>query len=959
MKTTIYKIGIFSGLVVFTIACSVKKDTFLSRNSHAVSTEFNVLYNGELALQAGINDLKTNYNDDFWQTLPIERMQITSETLLPGQTRNPNFERSETKAIKAIQKHSMNIGGTEKNPQIDEAHLMLGKARYYDQRFIPALEAFNYILYKYPSSDKIYEAKVWREKTNVRLENDELAIFNLKRLLKDIKFKDQIVADANAILAQAYLNIEVKDTAIAHIKVAREFTKDKEEKARYNFILGQLYEQLGYQDSAYAAYQSVIDMKRSSPRRYVIQAHARQAAQFDVTKGDTIAFMEKYTKLLEDRENRPFLDVLNHQVALFYEKNKLPENSKKYYNASLKKRTDDKYLVASNYRNMADIYFDDAKYSQAFSYYDSTLVQLNPRTREFNAIKKKKDNLVDVIKYEGIANENDSILSLVAMNDGARTAYFEDYIAKLKIADDLRKKQKEKMASQQGSISMNSDDAVSANSDVTLRSARMKSKESSLDAMVGVDSNNSTAPPKASAPTAFYFYNPTTVAFGKNEFRKLWGTRKYAENWKFSSSRFASMSDDAVADSDTLDEEGKKIDKDFVDVKYTVPFYTSQIPTDPEIIATLVKDRNFAYYNLGVIYKDKFKEYKLASDKLENLLEMNPEERLILPSMYYLYKIYEITGSPKMVAMKQRIMNEYPESRYAQILSNVNAEDIAAMSPEAAYKKLYIKYEAGQYKQVLVELEEAIDQYTGEEIVSKFELLKAHTIGKIKGLTAYKPALNFVALTYPNSDEGKQAEAILRGDYLKLEKMSYNANPDNSWRILYAAKDSIDSNTKKLQAKIAKFLKDRPISNIKGSFDMFTETDNFIVVHGFKSQAAAEGMASVLAEFKEYKVTEKPIILSGHNYQVLQMKKDLPEFLSTELKEMPIEPTANIPAPAAPKSAIPPGTVGLKPPTDLKSADKPSKPGSAPQIQNPTKPGTPNTASQGQNSQKDKKRDKE
>jgi hypothetical protein len=41
---------------------------------------------------------------------------------------------------------------------------MLGKSRYYDQRFIPALDAFNYILYKYPNSSKIYEAKIWREK---------------------------------------------------------------------------------------------------------------------------------------------------------------------------------------------------------------------------------------------------------------------------------------------------------------------------------------------------------------------------------------------------------------------------------------------------------------------------------------------------------------------------------------------------------------------------------------------------------------------------------------------------------------------------------------------------------------------------------------------------------------------------------------------------------------------------
>lgn len=49
---------------------------------------------------------------------------------------------------------------------MDEAHLLLGKSRYYDQRFVPALEAFNYILYKYPNSDKIYEAKVWRKQTS-------------------------------------------------------------------------------------------------------------------------------------------------------------------------------------------------------------------------------------------------------------------------------------------------------------------------------------------------------------------------------------------------------------------------------------------------------------------------------------------------------------------------------------------------------------------------------------------------------------------------------------------------------------------------------------------------------------------------------------------------------------------------------------------------------------------------
>src|SRR5690606_17574928 len=118
--------------------------------------------------------------------------------------RNANFKRAEDKAIKAVEKHSMNIGGSEKNPQMDEAYLLLGKSRYYDQRFIPALEAFNFILHKYPDSDRINELKIWKEKVNIRLDNNNIAIQNLSKLLKEIKFKDQVTADANAILAQAY-----------------------------------------------------------------------------------------------------------------------------------------------------------------------------------------------------------------------------------------------------------------------------------------------------------------------------------------------------------------------------------------------------------------------------------------------------------------------------------------------------------------------------------------------------------------------------------------------------------------------------------------------------------------------------------------------------------------------------------------------------------------------------------
>jgi hypothetical protein len=149
-------------LAIVALSCSRKKDKFINRNFHAVTAEYNALYNGYNALEQGKTSLNKAYFDNYWEILPIERMQVFEDVVLPGQSKNENFSKAEEKAVKAIQKHSMNIDGKEKNPQMDEAYLLLGKARYFDQRFVPALEAFNYILYKYPASDKINQAKVWR-----------------------------------------------------------------------------------------------------------------------------------------------------------------------------------------------------------------------------------------------------------------------------------------------------------------------------------------------------------------------------------------------------------------------------------------------------------------------------------------------------------------------------------------------------------------------------------------------------------------------------------------------------------------------------------------------------------------------------------------------------------------------------------------------------------------------------
>ena len=227
-------------------SCSTKKDKYINRQFHALGTKYNVLYNGNIALERGKDGVNNEFTENFWELLPVERMKIDDDDVfLPGGTKNADFERAEEKAIKAIQVHGMSFNGKEKNPQIDEAYLLLGKARYFDKRFVPAMAAFNNILNKYPTSDKINQVKIWREKTSMRLDNDAGAIEKLKRLLKEEEIEGQDLADATAALAQAYINIKSKDSAIAQLTIAAENTKVKREKARYHFIKGQLYNEFG------------------------------------------------------------------------------------------------------------------------------------------------------------------------------------------------------------------------------------------------------------------------------------------------------------------------------------------------------------------------------------------------------------------------------------------------------------------------------------------------------------------------------------------------------------------------------------------------------------------------------------------------------------------------------------------------------------------------------------------
>ncbi|TLP80779.1 tetratricopeptide repeat protein [Maribacter sp. ACAM166] len=832
-------------------ACSTKKDAFINRNWHALNTKYNTLYNGNIAFEEGRNSLNDTYQDDYFEILPVERLKVSGEVKLDSEDNNPNFLKAEEKATKAIQRHSMDIRDEERNPQTDEAFLLLGKARYFDERYIPALESFNYILNKYTESDKLNEANIWREKVNIRLDNDDLAIKNLKRLFKFEQLKDEEYADARAMMAQAYINLNVPDTAVQNLKIASHYTKKNPEQGRYYFIIGQLYDQLGYKDSANYAFDKVIELNRKSPRVYMINAEIQKLKNTKITAENREVILEYLTNLEENRENRPFLDKIFRQIAEFHLEQESDSLAINYFNKSLRASQNIPKLNALNYENLAEYNFDESSYKAAGAYYDSVLTNLVENTKKYRSIKKKLDNLEDVIKYEDIVQYADSVITLYQMPKEEQLAYFGKYI------EDLQKAKE---------------------------AAQKKEKDRITDGFLAFNKSKGGKENKGK----FYFYNITSLGYGQNDFKNTWGNRELTDDWRWSDKSLIASRDDIALNTEALTDTLGLVGED---EQFSLDFYMNRLPTDVVVIDSLKTERNFANYQLGLIYKEKFNEFILAAGKLEDVLDSNAEERLILPSKYNLYKIYEEVGSPLKNSMKADIIANHGDSRYAEILLNpqaVLADD--SNSPEKRYEALYKQYKDQHYLQVITGAEENINRYTGDPIVPKFEMLKANAIGRLQGFEPFKEALNYVALTYPNNPEGKKAEQMVAEQLPKLEPKEFSPETDSkgtsNWKVVFPFKRSNTEKALKLMELLEKSIEDLRYKNIV-SRDIYTLEDQFVVVHGFKSKNFALGYAELLKNNKDYRVADENFVILSDNYKIIQVHKNIIEYRNTLLTPKP------------------------------------------------------------------------
>ena len=750
------------------------------------------------------------------------------------------FEAAETKAAKGIQKHNMLIQGEEYNPQMKNAFLLLGKARYYQKRYFPALEAFNYIINKYDDEKVMVSAEIWREKTYMRLENYERAIRNLERILKthdDLNEED--IIDASMALAQAYLDTDKKEKAIEALNKAISTTRNNDEKGRFLFIKGQIFQSLNQIDSSNTAFNQIIALKRKTPRVYYINAFMEKAKNFDYQNSNADHQLDTLKNLLADRENRPFLDIINYRTAEHFKTLEDMPEAIVYYNKALRTNTSNHGLKERIYRTLGDYNFDHANYKEAGAYYDSTMVNLPEASLEYRRLRRKRLSLNDVIMYEEVAAKNDSILNLVYMSDKDRQAYFQKHVDSLKaeaIADAERALKEEKKAK---------------------LPENLFSQQRS----------------QAGRGQVFYFYDAGQVASGGSAFRQIWGDRALQDNWR--TERGPSLS---------KKEKEESTKKDFLAIieaspEFQVETYIEQIPVDKEEIEDIEDERNFAYYQLGVIYHEKFSENKLAAGKLENLLKNDPEERLVLPAKYNLYKIYlELDQKDQADKWKQDILKNHPDSRYAKILENPAGLRQDESNPILVYNRIYREYQAEKYQYVIDKAEEYAEVFLGHAMVPKFELLKATAIGRLYGYEAYAQALDYVALAHPQSEEGKKAEQIIKESLPRMKSSSFNMDSEGNHHLIYPFAAENREEAEKLKEQIDLAIKELEEKDLSTSIDVYSPEHIFVVIKGLRSKMGAEGFGEKLKKEEDFKIDKENFGISSENYEILLIHKNLNQY---------------------------------------------------------------------------------
>jgi tetratricopeptide (TPR) repeat protein len=793
------------------LSCSTKKNKSLNRSYHSVVSSYNVLFNGESSIEEGLLQTQESFVDNFWEFLPIEKINLSKEIITVDGIGNEKFLKSEEKAAKTIQKHSMLINNVQYNSKIAQAYLLLGRARYLDQRFIPALDAFNQVYKQNIIVDEWYHSVIWKAKCNIRLEQEELAIELLKNLLKKEKLSAKVKADANSVLAMAYLQLQKNDLAIRPLKTASSNEKNKQYKARYLFILGQIYEKKFQNDSAYSTFNKVVNFNRSIPRDLLINAKIKTLIYNPLNKNE-----REISKIIDNIENKPYLDKIYYGYSNMLFLKDSVSKAEYYLNKAIKENPSDKDLLSRGYEQISKINFNKSNYVLSGKYLDSTLNNLEKNSKKYWELERRRKGLDRVVQLEENINLYDSLLKL--------SSYEPSKLNKV------------------------------------LNQIKDKKKKPKPKKKTGPVRNNKTRTGNSSKPN-FYFYDTKLVELGKKSFETIWGQRTRESYWRNVSSKPT-----------TVSKKKEEIDEKNIILEETEPVNNDLLATIPR--TNFQKDsinhlKNKSYLRLAEIYLEKYSDYSLTKTKLNQLRRLNPSNEILVEANYILYKVQKKQNKKNAEEIRLQIIKQFPDSKFAKILADQNILIAEEGETLKQLDSFYTLYDDQKFQQVLVGVEKGMVFIENKEILLEFDLLKAKTIGKLEGVIKYSEQIKNIIDRYPNSSKVADLKELIRAINLKWKTKPTKKILSNYNIVFYL------ENLKTPSDSLIKKVKDITLNKFRVSVDVYDLSTKLLVVRDLESKEKAnEVVENIKEKLESLRLNNNFVVLSSQ-YKNILIYKDL------------------------------------------------------------------------------------
>ncbi|MFN8205870.1 MAG: tetratricopeptide repeat protein [Bacteroidales bacterium] len=864
-------------LFIFLLAvqsCSVKKNTWMSRNFHAVTTHYNIFFNGNESFKAGLLKIKRSFKDDYTRNLPV--FTWSDDNIAKSIT--GDMDRTIKKASKIIALHSIKTKPelkkgliTEKekafydrnefNRWIDDTYLLMGKAYFYKHDYKLALETFRFVSKQYDYEITHYEALIWVARTNIEIREYAEARRVLEDIENDKSFPEKYQADLSSTWAHLFVVTENFKKAQPKLEEALAREKKKENRLRWTYLLAQLSSLNGDPAKASEYYSAVIRM--NPPYEMVFNARISLAANY-AEGSDAEAIRKELMKLLKDEKNKEYRDQVYYALGNLSQKEKQEADAIRYYQKSAATSTNNNRQKAISYIAIADLYFNRPDYIQAAAYYDSAVGFVDEKSfKNYKQITARASYLSKLAENVKIVQFEDSMLVLSRMEMKDLLVVIDNAIAEVNRKEqEERQRQAEKMLAEQ------------------------------IDA--GFDQGPGLQDPTVAGK--WYFYNSTIRVQGETEFKRKWGNRKLEDNWRRKNKNVVLSSEPTAGEG----EEGKATEEKTKKVysNKSREFYLQNIPfTDSMKLAAGMRTEK-ALYNAGLIYKDNLKEPELAAKSFNDLIIRFPDREYELPACFALYQIYsDQNNTAQANLIKNRIISKYPDSYFAHILLDPDyfkQLEEEQKKPVRFYEATYARFLAGDFSTVLVDADTGITRYPKAGLTARFLYLKALSFAKMGNKDTLRSLLNTIISKYPKEEvaasasniiaymDNKFPETKIKEDE-KIATEIYSFMPEE--KHLFAVVISSRSNMNQLVFNLINFNLDnfeKLNLNVEGA--LFGKSESMVTVKTFTGMTDAMRYASKIEEFKDIakdvnSPTVNQFVISESNLATLKKDQVLERYL--------------------------------------------------------------------------------